>query len=153
MCVSLDLGSQWWLDWRLLLSHVAPDRIESELASDVDATQSRSPNVTDWSQLFILCCNFVSCLQLIYFNISWKKKSRNVFHMAHMAATDLCYYGAFFWCLNFERGEFTCNHRPGCSISKPAWEDDPSSYVIFKNTSSFSLFEILVLKTGVTENY
>lgn len=35
---------------------------------------SRSPNVTDWSWHLVLCFSFVSCLQLIYFNISCKKK-------------------------------------------------------------------------------
>lgn len=94
----------WLSSGRVAPLFQTADRIEEEFASDVDATRRRSPNVTDWSRLFHLVLRycFVSAINLFQHQFEKKKKkSRNLFHMAHMAATDLCYHWAFFWCLNF----------------------------------------------------
>lgn len=73
------LLATWLSGGRVVPLLQTPDGIESEFASDVDATQSMSPNVTDWSRLFVLRWNFGSCLQLIYLNISLKKKKQESF--------------------------------------------------------------------------
>lgn len=70
------LLATWLSGGRVVPLLQTADGIESEFASDVDATQSMSPNVTDWSRLFVLRWNFwfASAINLSQHQFEKKKK-------------------------------------------------------------------------------
>lgn len=75
------LLATWLSGGRVVPLLQTADGIESEFASDVDATQSMSPNVTDWSRLFVLRWNFwfVSAINLSQHQFEKKKKYAGIF--------------------------------------------------------------------------